>query len=110
MGITHVQHELAALKLGAVTNAFNLQILRKALGHAHYHVVYQGAGKTVQRAVTLVVAGALHVKHTIVLFNLHIRRDLFTKSALGALHGHGVAVIDRDCHSARNAYRKFSDS
>ena len=110
MGIAHVQYELAALKLGAVTNAFYLQVLRKAIGHAHHHVVYQGAGQAVQRAVTLFIAGALHKKHAIFLFNLHIGRDLLTKSALGALHGHGVAVIDRDCHSARNAYRKFSDS
>ena len=110
MGIAHVKHELAALKLCAVANTLYLKVLGKAFGHSHYHVMYKGAGKAVQGAMLLIVAGALYMQHAVILFDHHVGRDLLSKSALGAFHGHGVAVIDRDCHSARNAYRKFSDS
>ena len=75
MGIAHVQHELLALHLRPVADADDLQVLGKAHGGAHNHVVDERAGEAVQRAMTLVVAGTPDGEHALVLLNDHVRRN-----------------------------------
>ncbi len=52
---TQVHHQVFALLLHTVANAVHLQLLLVALGYANDHVVDQGTGQAVQRAVLLLV-------------------------------------------------------
>ena len=76
MGITHVEDQVLALKLGTIAGAHDLQLLLEAGGHAHHHVVDEAPGQTMQGPMGLVVAGTLDGEDTVVLLDLHIRVHL----------------------------------
>ena len=110
MGISQVEHQFRSLHLGAVANAVDIQVFRETLGYANNHVVHKGAGQTVQRAVLLGIARAFYGQNAIFLHEFHCRGKVLRQRALRAFYSYGVAVTDRDCHSAGNRDRKFSDS
>ena len=110
MGVANVQHELLALHLRPVANADDLEVLREAGGRSDDHVVDERTGEAVQRTVALIIARTLDGENTVVLLEDHVLRNLLRQLALGAFHGHNIRFIDRDCHSGRNADRKFSDT
>ena len=80
------------------------------MGNAYDHVVDKGTGQAVKGSVLLHVVRAGNVQNAVIHGNMHLGRDLLGKFALGALYDNGVIVANRDCHSARNVDRKFSDS
>ena len=61
MGETKVHDEVLAFLLRSVADAVDLEGLLEALGHAHDHVVDERTGQTVQRAISLLIAGTGHL-------------------------------------------------
>ncbi|MPN11315.1 hypothetical protein SDC9_158616 [bioreactor metagenome] len=110
MGVPYVKHELIALFLRPVAHAHDFEALFKALCHAQHHVVDERTGQAMQRAVTLVIRRTLYRKHAVILLDEHIFINLCGKLTLRSLDRHVVALVNRDCHSRRDCYRKFSDS
>jgi hypothetical protein len=110
MRITQVENQLVSLLLGTVADANYLKRLGIAVGNAYDHVVDKGTGQAVKGSVLLHVVRAGNVQNAVIHGNMHLGRDLLGKFALGALYDNGVIVANRDCHSARNVDRKFSDS
>ncbi len=62
----------------------NVHILLEALGHALHGIGDQRARQPVHRAV--LVIGAFHVQHAILLFKGDAKRNRQAHFALGALH------------------------
>ena len=99
MGVTEVHDQLIALLGGTIANAVDFERLLVAFADADDHVVQQRTGHAVQRAVQLVVGGALDMDGVAVLLQDHLRTQGLGQGALRALDGNNVVLRDGDFHT-----------
>ena len=102
---------LAALGLGAVAGAHQLQGLGEAVGHAHNHVVDQRPVQAVHGLVGLAIGGAREGQHVALLLHGDGAVHLLGQGALGALHRHQVRQSSTVTVTPRgDSDRKSSDT
>src|SRR5215218_3786648 len=95
--------EVAALELGAIADALDLQGLREAVGDAFHHVRHERAGEPVQGPVLGAVGGARDDQRPVLLAHLDRARLALEEIAAGSGHAddlgldrHGDAGGDGD--------------
>jgi hypothetical protein len=93
-----------ALRLRAVADADDVELLDETLRHAGHHVGDQRALQTVQRTVAARVVRTRDIQRVAVAFDRDIAHDLVVEFAFRALHAHRRAV-DGDFDTVRNRDR-----
>lgn len=102
MAVAERELQVGALRLDAVTDTADLELLHVTLGHAGDHVRHQRAGQAVQGLVLTLVVGAGDVQNAILsLDDLDRRGNGVSEGALGALHLDRTA-FDGDVHAGGN--------
>ena len=109
VAVADIHNELLALLLNTVADAVDLELLLVALGNADHHIVDDGTGKSVQRAVELLIVRTLYLDYCPIDFNSHVGVDLLGKSTLGTLDCHN-AVFEFRFDAGGNIYRFSSNS
>ena len=86
MRITHIQNQVVAIYLGAITNTVDFQDSLETSADTHDHVIDQGAGGAMQGATVRASFGARD--HDITLFqrDTHLQGEGIIKLAFGAFH------------------------
>src|SRR4051794_11458058 len=84
-------HHTAVLR-GAIADAYDLQVLPKAGGHADDHIVQQRAGQAVQCAVLALVGWSLDRDRVALTLQDHFAGKLALQLPLRSLNPHKVAI------------------
>src|SRR6185437_15658951 len=100
-------NRVLALQLGAIADAYDLQIAVPALGHAFHCVVDQGARQAVNGSMIVILAR--HLNMTVLLLQLHALGQMRLHLAFGSLNHHGVSFSFK-LHSRGERNRLFSDT
>ena len=100
MGEAERKADGLALFSSTVTNTLNFQALGIAFRNTDDHVVDQGTGQAVERAMGLIIAGAGHGDDAVFEFHANFFVDLAGKFAFRSLDGDQIIV-----HGYRNLIR-----
>src|SRR6185437_2458902 len=100
-------NRVLALQLGAIADAYDLQVAVPALGHAFHRVVDQGARQAVNGSMIVILAR--HLNMTVLLLQLHALGQMRLHLALGPLHDYRVSLHFK-LHSLWERNRLFSDT
>src|SRR3954469_3722976 len=98
VGVAERELEVAALELGAVADALDLQRLREARGDALHHVGDERAGQPVQRTVLRAVRRAADEQLAVLLADLDGARLALLERAARPGHAHDLGL---DRHADR---------
>ena len=111
MAEADVDRELRRIvRLRAVTDADQLQVLGETSGHANNHVVDQGTVQTMHRAELLQIVGASHVHDAVLDLKTHLIIYTLRQRTLGSLDGHDMIVGNRNSDSGRYLDRELTNS
>src|SRR5947208_5669646 len=96
-----------ARRLGSITHADDLELLRETVGNADHHVRDQRPLQPVQRAVRPRVVGAGHVQDVAVARDRDVADQTVLELTLRSLHPYG-RTVDRHLDAARDRDRLLS--